>query len=80
MLNPITHFRQQKGLTQRELGMLLGICAVQVSQYETGAYKPDKHLEALAEIFETDPGTLKAKLEEYYEYAREGIRKKLSLI
>lgn len=46
-------FRKAKGLTQRELAEKLGVTASTITQYETGARKPDiVTLKKLAAILE----------------------------
>lgn len=41
MNNKLKEFREKAGLTQEELGAILGISQTAISLYETGGRKPD---------------------------------------
>lgn len=80
MQNPIKTLRQQRGLTQRELSLLLDLAAMQVSQYEVGALRPSKRvLKALEELFGVDQEELKKQLDAYYESRKQEIKEKLKV-
>ena len=50
----IKELRDKKGLTQAQLGELLGVVKTTISQYESGDRTPDAaKLEKLADIFDT---------------------------
>jgi len=58
-MNPIKHLRVVRGMTQFELGRLLGISESQVSKVETGRSRLDsRSLEKLVSLFELDEKTL----------------------
>lgn len=55
----IRYFRKQKGFTQEELAIRLGVVRQTVSKWEKGLSVPDaEQLSRLAEIFETDTSEL----------------------
>lgn len=60
MEKKIKYLREQKGLTQEELGNLLGLKKAAINKYETGVVKSIKHstIEKMAEIFEVTPASL----------------------
>ena len=60
MEKKIKYLREQKGLTQEELGNLLGLKKATINKYETGTVKSIKHstIEKMAEIFEVAPASL----------------------
>lgn len=50
----IRQFRKEKGLSQQELGEMLGVSAVSVSKWERGQTQPDINtLRAMADLFNT---------------------------
>lgn len=50
----IRQFRKAKGLSQQELGEMLGVSAVSVSKWERGQTQPDINtLRAMADLFNT---------------------------
>ena len=59
MKNRIRELRKQRGLTMKQLGIMLGLAESTVSQYETGKRSPDNEtLLKLGEIFDVTVGFL----------------------
>lgn len=63
----IRKYRTEKGLSQRELGELVGMTQQQIAQYENGKRKPKlETLDKLAKALGVKPGQL--YFDEYIEY------------
>lgn len=63
----IRKYRIEKGLSQRELGELVGMTQQQIAQYENGKRKPKlETLDKLAKALGVKPGQL--YFDEYIEY------------
>ena len=79
MKNPIANYREERGLTQVELGLFLGASQASVAQWETGGVRPTKEtVEQLATIFQIQSEVLEKALEEFYEARKEEVRGKLT--
>lgn len=77
--NPITTLREERGLSQVELGLLLGISAAQVSQFERDVIWPSARcLSGLAELLEVDRETLVTALATWRELRRRRLRAELA--
>lgn len=57
--SPLAQARRAKGLTQAELGDMIGVCYAKISEYERGRNLPRyPTMRKLAEALETDIETL----------------------
>lgn len=78
MINPIKKRREEKGLTQVELALLLGVSQIYISQYETGGLVPSKkHIKRLTQILGISPETLNRELHQFYEDRKKELEKKV---
>ena len=78
IMNPIKKRREEKGLTQANLALLLGISQIYVSQFETGGLVPSKKLaKKLVEILDLDEETFNKELSQYYQAKKEELRKQI---
>lgn len=78
MINAVRKIREEKGLTQTELALLLGVSQIAISQWEIGSViLPEKRIKQIAEAFRIDPGSLQDELCKFYETRREDLREKL---
>ncbi len=78
MINPIKKGREEKGLTQVDLALLLGVSQIYISQFETGGLVPSKdHIKKITKILGTTPEDLDKELHQFYEERREELRKKI---
>ncbi|MBA7479552.1 hypothetical protein ES707_14986 [subsurface metagenome] len=76
--NPIKKRREEKGLTQANLALLLDITQIYVSQFETGGLIPSKrHIKRIAGILGTSPKTLNKELHRFYEARRKELKKRM---
>ena len=63
IINPIKRRREEKGLTQVDLALLVGVSQIYISQFETGGLIPSKkHIEKITEILGIDKETLNREL------------------
>jgi len=59
IINPIKKRREEKGLTQANLALLLDITQIYVSQFETGGLVPSKNqIKKITEILDLDKENL----------------------
>jgi len=78
MTNPIKKRREEKGLTQVDLALMLGVSQIYISQYETGGLTPsEKHIEKITKILGISPETLNKELHQFYEGRRKELEKKI---
>ncbi len=78
IINPIKKRREEKGLTQANLALLLGISQIYVSQFETGGLVPSKKLaKKLVEILDLDEETFNKELSQFYQAKKEELRKQI---
>ena len=78
MTNPIKKRREEKGLTQVDLALLLGVSQIYISQYETGGLVPSKkHIKKITEILGIDKETLNRELHQFYEDRKKELEKKI---
>ena len=81
MENPIKSLRKQHQLTQQDLGVLLGLAAMQISQYERGALRPsEKVLGQIAAIFGINKESLRSEIDKYYQARKQQLLRKLAVI
>ncbi|MBA7582792.1 hypothetical protein ES708_24729 [subsurface metagenome] len=77
-MNPIKKRREEKGLTQANLALLLGISQIYVSQFETGGLVPSKKLaKKLVEILDLDEETFNKELSQFYQAKKKELRKQI---
>ena len=78
--NPVTRLREEKGLTQGDLAILLGVSVPFVSQVELGTLAPsERRLRMIANLFQTDAGRLDRGLASFHEKRKEELQEKLGL-
>ncbi|MEA1964783.1 MAG: helix-turn-helix transcriptional regulator [Candidatus Aerophobetes bacterium] len=78
MISPIKKIREEKGLTQTEMAMLLGVSQIAISQWEIGAVViPKKRIKQITETFRVNPVDLEDELYKFYEARRETLKKKI---
>ena len=78
VINPIKKRREEKGLTQVELALLVGVTQIYISQFETGGVTPsEKHIEKITEILGISPETLNKELNQFYEDRKRELRKRI---
>ena len=78
IINPIKKRREEKGLTQVELALLVGVTQIYISQFETGGVTPsEKHAKKIAEILGVSPETLNKELNQFYEAKKAELRKRI---
>jgi len=63
VINPIKKRREEKGLTQEDLALLVGASPVYISQFETGGLIPSEaQTKKITKIFSISPETLEKEL------------------
>ena len=68
IINPIKKSREEKGLTQANLALLLDITQIYISQFETGGLVPSKNrIKKIAEILGLDEETFNKELSQFYQ-------------
>ncbi|MBA7592728.1 hypothetical protein ES708_34921 [subsurface metagenome] len=78
IVNPIKKRRVEKGLTQADLSLLIGVSQVYISQFETGGLTPSEvQTKKITEILGIDAETLKRELNQFYEERKRELKKKL---
>ncbi|MBA7563799.1 XRE family transcriptional regulator [Candidatus Atribacteria bacterium 1244-E10-H5-B2] len=78
IINPIKKRREEKGLTQVDLALLVGVSQMYISHFETGGLVPSKsHIKKITEILGTSPETLNKELHQFYEARRKELEKKI---
>ena len=78
IINPIKKRREEKGLTQVDLALLVGVSQMYISHYETGGLTPSKkHVEKITKILGISPETLNKELHQFYEARRKELEKKM---
>ena len=76
--NPIKKRREEKGLTQANLALLLDITQIYVSQFETGGLTPSENqIKEIANILGLDLETLNKELRQFYDDRRRELKKKM---
>jgi len=75
---PIKRKREEKGLTQVDLALLLGVSQIYISQFETGGLIPSKkHSEKITKILGISPEDLDRALHQFYEERKKELEKKI---
>ncbi|MBA7552922.1 hypothetical protein ES705_45501 [subsurface metagenome] len=78
IINPIKKRREEKGLTQANLALLLDVSQIYVSQFETGGLVPSKKLaKKLVEILDLDEETFNKELSQFYQAKKEELKKQI---
>ena len=78
MMNPITRYRKEKGLTQVQLSILLNMSVPSVVFWEGGGVRPgEEATKQLAAIFHIHPDALRKELKKFGDARRQEIREKL---
>jgi len=78
IINPIKKRREEKGLTQVELALLMEVSQVHISQFETGGLVPSgSQIEKITEILGIDEKTLNRELRQFYEARRKELKKRI---
>jgi len=68
MINPIKKRREEKGLAQVDLALLMGVSQVHISQFETGGLvSSENQTKKITEILGISPETLNKELHQFYE-------------
>jgi len=76
--NPIKKRREEKRLTQVDLGLLVGVSQVYISQFETGGLTPSENqTKKITEILGIGPETLNKKLHQFYEARKKELKKRI---
>ena len=78
IINPIKKRREEKGLTQANLALLLDVSQVYVSQFETGGLVPSEgQTKKITEILGINPETLNKELHQFYEARKKELKKRM---
>ena len=78
IINPIKKRREEKGLTQVDLALMLKVSQMYISHFETGGLAPSKsHIKKIAEILGISLETLNKELHQFYEARRRELEKKM---
>jgi len=78
IINPIKKRREEKGLTQVDLALLVGVSQVYISQFETGGLIPSENqTKKITEILGIGPETLNKELHQFYEDRRKELKKRI---
>ena len=78
IINPIKKRRMEKKLSQADLGLLVGVSQVYISQFETGGLTPSgNQIKEIAKILGLDPETLNKELRQFYEARKKELRKRI---
>ena len=78
IINPIKKRREEKGLTQVELTLLMGVSQVHTPQFETGGLIPSENqTKKIAEILGISPETLNKELHQFYEARKKELEEKI---
>jgi len=78
IINPIKKRREEKGLTQVDLALMLGVSQMYISHFETGGLIPSKsHIKKISKILGINPETLNKELHQFYEDRRKELEKKI---
>ena len=78
IINPIKKRREEKGLTQAELALLLDITQIYISQYEIGGLVPSKKMiKKIVEILGLNEETFNKELSQFYQAKKKELRKQI---
>jgi len=78
IINPIKKRREEKGLTQANLALLLDITQIYVSQFETGGLVPSKkQIKKITEILDLDEEIFNKELSQFYQDKKKELKKQI---
>ena len=78
MTNPIKKRREEKGLTQVDLALLLEVSQIYISQFETGGLIPsERHIKKITQFLDVSPETLNKELHQFYDARRKELKEKI---
>ena len=78
IINPIKKRREEKGLTQVDLALMLKVSQMYISHFETGGLVPPKsHIKKISKILGISLETLNKELHQFYEARRKELEKKV---
>ncbi|MBA7531244.1 hypothetical protein ES705_23455 [subsurface metagenome] len=78
VINPIKKRREEKGLTQVDLALMVGVSQMYISHFETGGLIPSKsHIKKISKILGISPETLNKELHQFYEARRRELKKRI---
>jgi transcriptional regulator with XRE-family HTH domain len=78
IINPIKKRREEKGLTQAELALLLDITQIYISQYEIGGLVPSKKMiKKIVEILDLDKEIFVKDLSQFYQAKKKELKKQI---
>ena len=78
IINPIKKRREEKGLTQAELALLLDITQIYISQYEIGGLVPSKKMiKKIVEILGLNEETFNKELSQFYQAKKKELKKQI---
>ncbi|MBA7498485.1 hypothetical protein ES705_07494 [subsurface metagenome] len=78
IINPIKKRRKEKGLTQVDLALMVGISQMYISHFETGGLVPsESNVKKITEILGISPETLNKELHQFYEARKKELEKKI---
>ena len=76
--NPIKKRREEKGLTQANLALLLDISQIYISQFETGGLIPsESQIKKITEILDLDKETFNKELSQFYQAKKKELKKQI---
>jgi len=78
IINSIKKRREEKGLTQVELALLMEVSQVHISQFETGGLIPSENqTKKISKILGISPETLNKELHQFYEARKKELEKRI---
>ena len=78
MINQIKKRREEKGPTQVDLALLVGVSQVHISQFETGGLiSSESQTKKITEILGIDQETLNKELRQFYEARKKELKKRI---
>ncbi len=78
IINPIKKRREEEGLTQVDMAILMGVSQVHISQFETGGLIPSENqTKKISKILGISPETLNKELHQFYEERKKELEKKM---
>ena len=78
IINPLKKRREEKGLTQVDLALMVGVSQMYISHFETGGLVPSKnHIKKISKILGISPETLNKELHQFYEARRKELEERM---
>jgi transcriptional regulator with XRE-family HTH domain len=76
--NPIKKRREEKGLTQVDLALLIGVSQAHISQFETGGLiSSEAQIKKITEILGLDKETFNKELSQFYQAKKKELKKQI---